>query len=629
MCALFVAGCASAAPPGAVQARKVVTWAEGAGAPPTYIFPLESGAEESQQNSYWFSNQFFLPLYWYGIGTKPTINYGLSLAYPPLFSNDNTRVTIRLKHWRWSTGAPVTARDVIFWLNLLSAVTDPRAPVIGSSSAPGPGWGTFVPGAIPENIVSYKADGEYSVVLSLNGSYNPTWYTYNELSQIIPLPVASWDKLTASGVVGNYDLSAGRRVAVPGTTPAQYITTDPGTSTSGALGVAQFLNLQSQDLGTYSTNPLWQVVDGPFRLAQFTTSGFVKMVPNRDYSGSPKPKIAAFEEEPFTSDTAEYTALRSGSLTVGYVPPADIGTIPSLEHSKGLAIAPWQEFGIQYMAYNFTNPTVGPLFRQLYFRQAFQSLVNQRQFVKVFDHGYGTVENGIAPTYPPHNQFESPLLAKGQLYPYDPKKAVSLLRSHGWQVEPGGQSFCAKAGTGSDQCGAGVRGGQRLSFQLLIASGNTAAANEMTALQSTLSSTAGVQIAIKQEAFSQVIATAFGGCTVATPCSTWQLGDWLGGWSFAPDFLPTGGELFATSSGSNVGDYSNAINDRNIVATHTAPTTASELTSLYTYENYLSGQLPVALFPQTPFSITAYRSGLRGAQAAQDVYGVLAPQFYG
>lgn len=44
--------------------------------------------------------------------------------------------------------------------------------------------------------------------------------------------------------------------------------------------MAQFLNVQSQDLSTYNTNPLWKVVDEPFKLQSFNTSGYVSMVPN-------------------------------------------------------------------------------------------------------------------------------------------------------------------------------------------------------------------------------------------------------------------------------------------------------------------------------------------------------------
>src|SRR5947209_14824772 len=63
---------------------------------------------------------------------------------------------------------------------------------------------------------------------------------------------------------------------------------------------------------SYATSPLWKVVDGPFKLSSFSTDGHVTMVPNPAYSGSPKPTLSAIKWVPFTSDSAEYTALKTG-----------------------------------------------------------------------------------------------------------------------------------------------------------------------------------------------------------------------------------------------------------------------------------------------------------------------------
>jgi peptide/nickel transport system substrate-binding protein len=235
-----------------------------------------------------------------------------------------------------------------------------------------------VAGGFPENVVSYAATGTYSLTMKLNSSYNPTWFLYNELSQVFPLPRFAWDKLSEGAPVGNYDVSAEPRELAPASAglPANsYLPVNPGTATSGALGVAQFLNSQSENSAEYDTNPLWQIVDGPFRLSQYTSSGYVKMVPNKNYSGTPKPRISAFEEEPFTSDTAEFNALRTGSLTIGYVPVQDLPQRSSLEKTQGYSFSPWYGFGFVYLPLNFSNPTTGPLLRQLYFRQALQSEV--------------------------------------------------------------------------------------------------------------------------------------------------------------------------------------------------------------------------------------------------------------
>ena len=87
----------------------------------------------------------YLPLYWYGDQGNPPIDYRLSIGNPPVYSDGNRVVTITLKHYVWSNGETVTARDVGFWINLLKA-----------NKA---NWATYVPGGFPDNVVSWQALG--------------------------------------------------------------------------------------------------------------------------------------------------------------------------------------------------------------------------------------------------------------------------------------------------------------------------------------------------------------------------------------------------------------------------------------------------------------------------------------
>jgi peptide/nickel transport system substrate-binding protein len=589
------------------KSSSTVTFAEGPSAPPEYISPLAGGDWFSVTNLSDFSEIMYRPLFWFGDNGQPKFNAALSIANSPTWSNNNQTVTISMKHWVWSNGAPITARDVVFWMNLLEASVSPAAANVGSSSAPGPGWGAFVSGGFPNNVVSFSATGTYTLVFHLNASYNPTWYLYNELSQITPLPQASWDRLSAAGAVGNYDEQG------------------TGTGTSGALGVAQFVNLQSEDTSTYATNPMWQVVSGPYKLSQYTTAGFVKMVPNTKYSGPDKPKVSVFEEIPFTSDTAEFNELRAGDLTIGYIPAQDLGQKSYME-SHGYDFAPWNSFGIVYFPYNFTDPTTGPIFKQLYFRQAFQSLVNQSEYIKKFLFGYGTIGNGPVPTYPLGNADLTKLESSGQVYPYDPSKAVALLKDHGWTVKAGGTTTCTKPGTGTGECGAGIAAGAALSFRLLYASGSVPLTDEMEALKSTEAQEAGIQIALSTAPFGQVIATTFGGgCSSTSPCSGWDLGNWGGGWVYSPDYFPTGEELFETGASSNPGYYSSPEANKLIATTNTDATVSGEIKALDTYENYLAKQLPVVWMPSQPYQLTMYKKSLKGL-VPQGVFDEIYPE---
>ena len=89
--------------------------------------------------------------------------------------------------------------------------------------------------------------------------------------------------------------------------------------------IYNYLTTQAKSLSTYATNPLWQVVDGPYKLSAYnpTTGGFT-MAPNTTYGGPHVAKMSTFEGVPFTSDTAEFNAVKSGSIDVGYVPQDDV-----------------------------------------------------------------------------------------------------------------------------------------------------------------------------------------------------------------------------------------------------------------------------------------------------------------
>lgn len=619
---------------GSVSAKKAssrgtATFAEQPEAPPNYIFPMQSAVYLNFTNASQFSFMMWVPLYETPIG-KPGIDENLSIGEPPVYSDNNTVVTVTLKHWIWSNGQPISARDVILWMNLLSVVTDPQSPSVGSRSEPGPGWGESVPGLFPQNVVSYTQTGTYTVVFHLNASYDPTWYTDNELTQIWPIPTNSWDKLAANGAVGDYDASAeARTLLAAGTTPTCpncYVPVNPGTATSGALGVAELLNSQSQDLATYATNPLWQVVSGSFKLSQFTSDGYVKMVPNTNYSGTRKPTIGALEEFPYTSDAAEFNALRSGDLTIGYIPPSDIHEASSVEKEEGYSLNPWYFFGIDVLPYNYTNPTVGPMFEQLYFRQALQSLIDQPQYIKALDAGIGKVDNGVIPTVPKNKPDATSTESKGQLNPFSPSKAVSLLKAHGWSVHHGGTTTCLDPGTAANECGSGVKANQAASFSLLYASGSEELSQEVAAFQSSLKAKAGITLTINSAPAPDVFSRVFTSCTFANPCSGWDVADWAPGITESyPGGIATGETLFSLQA-DNVGDYQNARNQTLLNATFSAPTTSAEFSAVFKYENFANTRLPYMLFRFGPYQITMYKKNVSGL-VPQSIYGGLFPEY--
>src|SRR5579862_6066903 len=197
--ALVVSACSSSpstSNSGKAQAGGTVTFAEQPGSPPTYIFPLYDGANSGNNNITYLQPLMWLPLYWFGHSNSPdaTVNYTLSMADPPVFSNDDKTVTMTLKKYNWSNGTPVTARDLVFWMNLVENEKNQDA--------------AYVPGGWMDHVASYSAPSPTTFVLKLTQTYNPTYLLYNGLATLTPLPQSVWDKTSATGAVGNNDETA-------------------------------------------------------------------------------------------------------------------------------------------------------------------------------------------------------------------------------------------------------------------------------------------------------------------------------------------------------------------------------------------------------------------------------------
>ncbi len=94
----------------------LATYATLPGLNATYIFPFDGGANFNVTNAEDFQYLLYRPLYWFGEGIEPLLNQQESLAYPPKYNSQ--QVTITLKNYKWSNGDPVTAQDVMFWINM-------------------------------------------------------------------------------------------------------------------------------------------------------------------------------------------------------------------------------------------------------------------------------------------------------------------------------------------------------------------------------------------------------------------------------------------------------------------------------------------------------------------------------
>jgi peptide/nickel transport system substrate-binding protein len=540
---------------------------------PNYIFPFTSSAYISVVNGSYLTDLMYRPLYWFGNNGQPTVNNSLSLADPPVFSGD--KVTINLKHYLWSNGQQVTAQDVMFWLNMMQALPED--------------WGAY--SGFPADVKDITAVSPTEVTMVMDKAYSPTWFQYNDLSQITPMP-AAWDR-TASG-------------------PSSCDTTP-----SDCAAVYNYLNAQAKNLSGYVGSPLWSIVDGPWKLSAFNADGHLSFVPNKSYSGPVKPKLAEFQEVPFTTDAAEYDVLQSSAsatkIDVGYLPeqdapvkPAGATTGKNPLTARGYTLSPVYTWGINYYVVNYQS-SIGDhaaIIKQLYFRQALEYMMNQAAVIAGPLRGYGTITPGPVGNTPV-TKFLSPGEKKGDPFPYSPGKAKSLLTSHGWNVAPNGVTTC----TDPSKCGTGITKGSGLSFTLPYATGVSWITSEMTQLQSNAAAI-GIKINLKPEPFNEVTALAAGNCVVAKlPCD-WDLANWGAGWSFAPDYLPTGETLFQSGSVANSGGFTDSANDAMIQKT----LTSANLQDIYTWQDYLAPKLPVMWQPNGPYQLDEVANNLRGVQ---------------
>jgi peptide/nickel transport system substrate-binding protein len=564
--------------------------------PPTYIFPLVSGQYFTTTNTSDFQTLLYLPLYWYGDRGNPAVDYRLSIGNPPVYSDGNRVVTISLKHYVWSDGETVSARDVGFWINLLKANKSH--------------WANYVPGGFPDNVVSWTALSPTTVQLRLNRSYNPFWFTYNELSQITPLPIA-WD-----------------RTSLTAKAPAPTAANLPDTTTAGATAVFNFLNGQATAVAGYASSPVWGVVDGPWRLTSLTSDGTATFVPNRRYSGPDKPRLAKFVELPFTSAAAEFSLLKAGQatggpgtsgqqLSVGYVPDNDLPQQSGLR-AQGYQLVKDYPFGFDYFEPNFNNPKVGPILRQLYFRQAFQHLVDQTGWIHAYYGGLGVPTYSPVPASPANPYSDAN--AKVNPYPFSVPAAKALLTAHGWKVVPNGTSTCARPGSAADECGAGVKAGQPLSFTLMYPSGLPYTDNSMVDLQS-VAKQVGIEIALDQVTQTTIEQT-IEPCASSSPACSWELGQYGTAWLFEPDHYPSGDEIFHTGALGNVNNYSDPAIDKLITATTTTPA-ADAQAALDAYADQVRLQLPDFWQP-SPGTLDTVQGNLHGF--TPNAYGFINPE---
>ncbi|MGC2486242.1 MAG: ABC transporter substrate-binding protein [Acidimicrobiales bacterium] len=542
-----------------------ITFAEGAGAAPNYIFPYLGCQYFSVATLSQFQEMTYRPVYWFGTPGSSAVDYSLSPAKAPVFSNGNKTITIDMKGWKFADGQTVNAESVMFFLNMYKA--DPT-----SYCGYNKGYG------IPDQVASASGTGN-TVTIKFTSSVNPNWILYNYLAELTPMP-NTWD-ITAAGKTS---------------TCASGVYGSAATDTA-CKAVEKYLDAQA---GTMTDFPdaLWTSgADGPWKLSAMDDLGNATFIPNPTYSGPTKAQkgIDFVKEDAFTTENAEETALRSGDISLGTVDPTEL---TQNAPAPGKVGANWSAisnnynlttgftWAFNYAPFNFsTKDPKHALVSQLYIRQALQEAVDQTGIIQKVDKGYGVPIDSPLPPNTPESVSGLPkaLEPVPNPYPFNLTSAKKLLTEHGWK-EVGGVDTCEAPGTGMADCGAGIPKGDQLSLSIIWASGTPALDDTFNAEIADWASI-GIKFSHTEATFNDVIAD----CETGTK---YEVCSWGGGWSYAPDYYPSGETLFAPGGGFNVGEYSNATETADIKGT------TFGTASLKAYAEYTAKQLPVLFQPE-------------------------------
>jgi peptide/nickel transport system substrate-binding protein len=544
---------------GKAQAGGTITMGQLNGDTPTYLFPIIPGANATDGTAFLIS-QLYVPLYNLQVGGSMQVNYATSLALPPKFSDGDRRATITLRSGaNWSDGKPVTADDVLFSIAMLKAA-------VKSSAA---NWDQYTPGLIPDNIASATAVNSGTVQITFKRAYNPAYLLGNELAYTItPMPSNEWNIASAGGPHLNWR--------------------DPANATK----IYSFLNKQGASLASFGSNPLWKVVDGPFKLGSFnTTNGSFTLDTNPRYALTGKVRFASLNVSTFTSTGSQLSALRAGTLNVGVLDFSELPSVPSLRRS-GYAVFGYPNIGTFGFILNFKNTTghYKAIIGQKYVRQALAHLIDQPAYIKGILHGAGAPAYGPLPTLPKTPY--TPADADVNPYPYSVSAATKLLSSNGWKVVAGGQTKCAKAGTGPGDCGAGIPAGTPLKFTLYSTPpGETESIPLESNAFASAAKQAGVQIEQQTKTFNFQIQN-FNNTNPAAKQYTnvWGMANW-GEYGTTP--YPTEETSFRSDGSQNMGAYDDPTADRLIDAAIYGKR-ASAATKV---ADYLSRDLPMLFLP--------------------------------
>ena len=301
------------------------------------------------------------------------IDWSRSLA-SAVTTTDNVTFTVTLRPWHWSDGVPLTANDVAYFFSLIKKL--------------GPTWVGYGGGGLPYIVKSFTVLSPTQFQIVTIHSVNPTWFIYNAIASLQPLPEHAWSKYTLD----------------------------------------QMFQLQS-------TPSFYNVVDGPLKLQSLAVGLDAVFMPNPRWDGPPM-HFSSLVFKFLQGDGAAVQGVESGDTDDAAL-TTDLYLFYAGRRLNGLHIEILPQSMAENVLYlNFNSPAVA-FFRDVRVRQAMEDAIDQPTIVKDLEHGNGDPAYGPVPR--DMTQFLSPAMRAG-VYPvgYDPAKSRALLKQAGYTPGPDG-----------------------------------------------------------------------------------------------------------------------------------------------------------------------------------------------
>jgi peptide/nickel transport system substrate-binding protein len=300
------------------------------------------------------------------------IDWYRSLASSVSSPDQGTTYDVVLRPWHWSDGVQLTAADVIYEYNLIKKL--------------GPEWPGYGQGGLPDIIKSFNVISPTHFQVILKHQVNPTWFIYNGLSSLEPVPEHAWAKYSIDQLFQNQ-----------------------------------------------SSPKFFDVVDGPVKIKNLAIGLDAVFVPNPAFDG-PKMHFDQLVFKFLEGDGAAVQGVLSGDMDAATL-------VPSLwdyaAAKPGFYIQVLPPGGFQnVIVINLKNPHVS-FFDDVRVRDAIEDSINQTGMIKLLFHNEGDPSYGPYPPSPP--TFVAPSLLAGHIpVGYDPAKSLSLLAQAGYTRGPDG-----------------------------------------------------------------------------------------------------------------------------------------------------------------------------------------------